>query len=222
MNKYKTFIFDCDGVVLNSNKIKTEAFYKTVLPYGEEYAQKFKEHHIANGGISRYKKFEYFLANMVPCEKEGLGLNELLKIYAAIIEQDLLNCEIAPKLKELRDLTINSRWVMISGGDQMELQEIMHKRNISSFFDGGIFGSPNSKEVILKREMEKENIQLPALFLGDTKYDYESAKNADLDFIFLSGWSEFKELREYANKNKIKVFESIAEFLEHSINACTP
>jgi len=215
MNKYKTFIFDCDGVILNSNRIKTEAFYKTVLPYGEEYAQKFKEHHIANGGISRYKKFEYFLTNMVPCEKKGFGLNKLLKTYAAIIEQDLLNCEIAPKLKELRDLTINSRWIIVSGGDQMELQEIMHKRNLSNFFDAGIFGSPDSKEVILKREIENENIQLPALFLGDTKYDYESAKNTGLDFIFLSGWSEFKELKEYANKNKIKVFENIAEFITY-------
>jgi len=149
MNKYKTFIFDCDGVIFNSNRIKTEAFYKTVLPYGEEYAQKFKEHHVANGGISRYRKFEYFLTNIVPCEKEGLGLNKLLKTYAAIIEQDLLNCEIAPKLKELRDLTINSRWIIVSGGDQVELQEIMHKRNLSRFFDGGILAARILKKCFL-------------------------------------------------------------------------
>ena len=28
MKRYKSLIFDCDGVILNSNKIKTEAFRK--------------------------------------------------------------------------------------------------------------------------------------------------------------------------------------------------
>ena len=28
MKKYKSIIFDCDGVILNSNEIKTESFRK--------------------------------------------------------------------------------------------------------------------------------------------------------------------------------------------------
>ena len=36
---YASLVFDCDGVVLNSNKVKTEAFYQAVLPYGEAAAR---------------------------------------------------------------------------------------------------------------------------------------------------------------------------------------
>ena len=31
--QYQTLIFDCDGVVLNSNKIKTQAFYDVAKVY---------------------------------------------------------------------------------------------------------------------------------------------------------------------------------------------
>ena len=27
LNKYKTLIFDCDGVILNSNQLKTKGFF---------------------------------------------------------------------------------------------------------------------------------------------------------------------------------------------------
>ena len=58
---YKSIIFDCDGVLLDSNTIKSEAFYQSVLPFGQKYADEFIQYHKNNGGISRYKKFEYFL-----------------------------------------------------------------------------------------------------------------------------------------------------------------
>ena len=65
LQKYKTLIFDCDGVVLNSNKVKTEAFYETVVKkYGSQAATALADHHKTNGGISRYKKFEFFLIDV--------------------------------------------------------------------------------------------------------------------------------------------------------------
>ena len=63
MNKldtYDTFVFDCDGVILNSNEYKSEAFFKSTLKYGKENAKNLR-YHIKNGGISRNIKFKYFL-----------------------------------------------------------------------------------------------------------------------------------------------------------------
>ena len=61
LKKYQNLIFDCDGVILNSNKIKTNAFFAVALPYGQTAAQALVDYHLQNGGISRYRKFEYFL-----------------------------------------------------------------------------------------------------------------------------------------------------------------
>ena len=39
VKKANTIIFDCDGVILNSNQLKTKAYYKATFPsYGHELA----------------------------------------------------------------------------------------------------------------------------------------------------------------------------------------
>ena len=50
--KYNTLIFDCDGVILNSNNIKSKAFYDVALPYGVKAAEELYTYHIKNNGIS--------------------------------------------------------------------------------------------------------------------------------------------------------------------------
>lgn len=136
-----------------------------------------------------YRKFEHFLTQIVPGQS-GQDLEALLNDYASHVRHGLLTCDITPRLAQLRELTPSARWLIVSGGDQDELRDVFAQRGISEWFDGGIFGSPDTKDEILQRELSFGNIQKPALFLGDSKYDYQAATNAGLDFIFLSGWSE--------------------------------
>lgn len=220
LSDYKTFIFDCDGVLLNSNLVKTKAFYQAALPYGEAAAQNLLEYHVANGGVSRYKKFNYFLEHIVPSHISGAvdsDLDSLLSSYATLVKEGLLNCEIAVGLEELRHQTRQSRWLVVSGGDQKELRSIFTQRNLTSFFDGGIFGSPDTKDHILDRELNNENIQFPALFLGDSKYDYQAAHQAGTDFIFISGWSEVSAHREWCQENGLYSVNSISSLLQNQL-----
>lgn len=216
ITNYLTLVFDCDGVILNSNSVKTNAFYKAALPYGQAAAQALVHHHTTNGGISRYLKFEYFLNNIVPklaSNITGPNLHELLKAYAENVINGLLTCDIAPGLHSLRDRTPNTRWLIVSGGDQNELQEIFEKRNLSGLFDGGIYGSPDTKETILTRELKNGNITQPALFLGDSQYDYKAANSAKLDFVFLSNWTEVTNWENWCNTLNIQNIASLQELL---------
>ncbi len=212
---YATLVFDCDGVVLNSNKVKTEAFYKATLPYGEAAAQAMVNYHVANGGVSRYKKFAYFLEQIAPKHTNqavGPDLEALLQAYAGYVREGLLSCEIAPGLEELREKTSHARWLIVSGGDQNELREVFAARGIAELFDGGIFGSPHTKDEILARELASANIQQPALFLGDSKYDYQAASEAGLDFVFLSGWSEVSDWRQWVRQSGVDNIHSFSNF----------
>jgi len=49
----------------------------------------------------------------------------------------------------------------------------------------------------LAREKANGNLQFPALFVGDSKYDFEAATRAGLDFVFLSGWTEVQDWKTY-------------------------
>lgn len=213
--EYSTLIFDCDGVVLDSNKVKTDAFYQATLPYGEAAAQAMVAYHVAHGGVSRYKKFAYFLEQIAPRyeEQQGPDLEALLQAYASHVREGLLNCDVASGLEALRQQVPNTRWLIVSGGDQAELRDVFAQRGIAEWFDGGIFGSPDTKDEILARELAFGNIQSPALFLGDSKYDYQAASAVELDFVFLSGWSEVANWEEWVANKEIAIAGSVSEIL---------
>ena len=210
---YTTVVFDCDGVVLDSNSIKTEAFYQATLPFGEAAARAMIDYHIKYGGVSRYKKFAHFLEQIAPvhAEHQGPDLEEMLEAYACQVREGMQICNVAPGLEALRQKTPNARWMIVSGGDQDELLEVFTIRGISEWFEGGIFGSPETKDEILSRELAAANIQHPALFLGDTKYDYQVAKAAGLDFLFVSGWSEVQRWEEWVSRMRINSVTSLLE-----------
>lgn len=188
---YRTWVFDCDGVLLDSNRVKTDAFFKTAEPYGYELAQTLVDYHVRNGGISRYVKFQTFLSDIVGRPQIDDGeLNDLLARYAGYVMQGLRDCEVADGLSRLRELTLRASWLVVSGGDQAELRGVFGERELAGYFDGGIYGSPDSKDEILARAVGEATVKHPAVFVGDSQYDIEAAQRAGLDFIFLSDWSE--------------------------------
>ena len=212
ISAYSTLIFDCDGVVLNSNKVKTNAFYQVNLPYGESAAEAMVEYHVVNGGISRYEKFSHFLTHIAPREVTGPNLAALLKTYAEQVQEGLLSCTIAPGLEALRQQTPNSRWLIVSGGDQAELRYVFEHRGIAKLFDGGIFGSPNDKNKILADKIANGSIKKPSVFLGDSKYDYMIAKLSELDFLFVSEWTEeVQGYESWCELNKITYILGLRE-----------
>ncbi|MDF3864452.1 HAD hydrolase-like protein [Pseudomonas denitrificans (nom. rej.)] len=213
LSDYKTLIFDCDGVILDSNKVKTQAFFTTALPYGEAAAIALVDYHTANGGISRYRKFEYFLSHIVGRDIDEVALQQLLVAYSSEVHKGLRECQCADGLAELRGFTEGSRWLVASGGDQQELRELFRERGLADLFDGGIFGSPDNKIDILQREVDSANIQLPALFIGDSRYDHVAASHFDMGFVFVQGWTEFEGYIEYCEQHGLKIVDSLKSLL---------
>jgi phosphoglycolate phosphatase-like HAD superfamily hydrolase len=216
LSNYETVIFDCDGVLLNSNKIKTDAFYQVALPYGAKAANSLVRYHTSNGGVSRYRKFSFFIKSILKedqCDNGSALLSRLLSEYASIVFNGLMECEIAGGLGDLRGLSPAAKWMVISGGDERELRKIFLQRNLARLFDGGIFGSPSSKEDIIERETASGNIQGPTVFIGDSRYDYKCARNAGFDFIFASGWSEIRDWGRFVSEEAIVGIRSLSDLL---------
>ena len=212
LNKYKTLVFDCDGVVLNSNKIKTQAFYQATKHFGHEPAQALVDYHVANGGLSRYAKFEYFINQILQQSFDETLNQDLLERFATAVKQGLMTCEVAEGLDQLKAQTLNANWLIVSGGDQQELRDVFAARDLAQYFEGGIFGSPETKDTILTRELENGTITRPALFLGDSKYDHQAAKTVGLDFVFISQWTEVKCHEGWCKQNQICSNFNLVEF----------
>ncbi len=210
INEYDTVLFDCDGVILNSNKVKSDSFYKTAFYYGKYVAEEFLEYHVNNGGISRYSKFEYLLKNILPkysIENDLKNFNnnfkKLIEIYKENCFEGLKNCEVAENIHNIKEKFKEKNWLVVSGGDQDELNKILKSRNLNKLFGGGIFGSPDNKFEIISREKEKGNIKGKSILIGDSKYDYEVSMRSNIDFVFLYDWTELPNWRGYVYSNGI-------------------
>jgi phosphoglycolate phosphatase-like HAD superfamily hydrolase len=211
IGSYKTLVFDCDGVVLDSNQLKTQAYFVTAMSHGatQAQAQALVDHHVKFGGISRYPKYELFLRDIMHEEVTDQAMKKLLDKFAEEIRQGLLVCKVAPGLEQLREATENAKWMMVSGGDQSELRALFKERGLDHFFDAGIFGSPDNKDAILPRELASGNLIQPAVFFGDSLYDHEAATRAGLDFVFVSHWTEFSGWEAYCKAHHIDVIADL-------------
>jgi phosphoglycolate phosphatase-like HAD superfamily hydrolase len=221
IQEYKTIVFDCDGVILDSNVVKTEAYFRTAKQLGvtDAQAQALVDYHVKLGGVSRYHKFDWFLREVLkqPVTKNAIQI--WLDAFAKELEVVLMQCDIADGLEALKLKTPNATWMVLSGGDQQEIRDLFHKRTLPSgkvlaeLFEGGLFGSPDNKDEVLAREKVSGHLRFPALFVGDSKYDYEAANKAGLDFVFLSDWTEVADWQGFCAENNIQVLPSIASFL---------
>ncbi|WP_047541985.1 HAD family hydrolase [Methylotenera versatilis] len=211
LKKYKAIVFDCDGVILDSNVVKTEAYFRTAKNLGatDEQAQALVDYHVKLGGISRYHKFDWYLREVLKQAVTDEAIQVLLDEFSRELEEGLMHCTIADGLQELRDATAGIKWMILSGGDQQEIRDLFAKRKLADLFDGGLFGSPDNKDAVLAREKASGNLQLPALFIGDSKYDHEASTNAGLDFIFVSDWTEVPDWQDFCRENHICVEPNI-------------
>lgn len=214
IDHYKVVVFDCDGVLLNSNRIKTDAFYAVTLKYGEEFARHFRIYHVANGGISRYKKFDYFFASILQREPYPEEKENLLADYATHVLDELMVCEVVDGLQEIRTKTEAADWMVASGGDQQELRQVFQARGLDRFFNLGIFGSPTPKDEILMKLVTEGAVPSKILMIGDSAFDYRAAESVGADFVFASYWTEMPDWQQYASLKGFSTVKSLREIIE--------
>jgi len=210
---YQTIIFDCDGVILDSNKIKTMAFYEVAKDFGEQPAKDLVDFHLLHGGISRNKKFEYFLCKILNRSYDVSKIDEFCESFGNYVQKELLTCKLNTCLHPLKSRYPSSKWLVASGGNQEELRFVFKHRGIDNLFECGIFGSPDSKNEILSREIKNKNIIFPAIFIGDSKYDYLVSKEFNIDFLFLTEWTEFEGWKDYCQLEAIDFIKNLHELL---------
>ena len=214
LSKYQTIIFDCDGVVLNSNFQKIEAYRNTAITYGASkiQAEELVAHHVGLTGISRVVKFKHFLKEIMHEEVTDPSMKTLVDNLNKEVINLLKDCEVASGIERLKIKTQKSSWMVASGGDQNELRFLFKEKKITSYFDGGIYGSPASKYEIVENKLKQKNF-LPALFLGDSLYDIQTAQKYNLDFIFVYGWTDLGDWKKICDENKLTYIEKIEDLV---------
>ncbi|OYY80055.1 MAG: HAD family hydrolase [Methylophilales bacterium 16-45-9] len=130
LTKYKSIVFDCDGVVLDSNIVKTDAYFRTAKNLGatDAQAQALVDYHVRLGGISRYHKFDWYLREVLHQPATAEAIQTFLDEFSRELEVGLMHCPVAKGLDDLRTATSHAKWMILSGGDQQEIRNLFAKR----------------------------------------------------------------------------------------------
>lgn len=214
--RYRVAVFDCDGVILDSNTIKSNAFHATVCDESPELAEHFVEYHKANGGISRYVKFAWFYRELANCPaaEQAAKVDAALVRYASIVRAQLLQCPLTPGVMACLQWFAARRvpCYVNSGGDQAELRDVFAARGLDQWFVG-IYGSPATKQEHLAQLQVQQALPLPGVFFGDAKSDYLAATAFNLDYVFLQSCSEWRDGPDFCREHGLVCVPSFEDVM---------
>lgn len=180
----RAIIFDFDGVILNSVDIKTKAFARLFEEHGPEVVEQVVAHHLAQCGISRFRKFahiyEHILLRPMP-EGESERLGE--KFSALVFDEVVKAAWIPGAVEFLRDHHTRYQCFVASGTPEDELVRIVRLRDLERYF-AGVFGTPATKEEITRRIFAEHGLKCDnVLFIGDALTDFHAANACEVRFV---------------------------------------
>ena len=177
-------VFDFDGVILESGPIKTRAFVELFSAY-PDHADAIRQYHLANVGVSRYRKFAYIYANLL---REPLGDEASAALgaaFEALVFEQIRACPAVPGAVEAL-AALHGAGVPLfvaSGTPEEELRRIVALRALDRYFTG-VFGSPARKPEILRSILSSQGrAAAEGLFVGDGRSDYDAAIEVGMPFI---------------------------------------
>ncbi|QDU64071.1 haloacid dehalogenase-like hydrolase [Planctomycetes bacterium Pan216] len=208
---------DCDGVILDSVKLKEDAFRAIIVERIPQHVEKSMEYFLANGGTSRIKKFEWIWDNLVGEPLDAAALDELGCEFADGIYQRMLKCPYVGGAEEFLE-AYHQRWPchVISGTPDPELNAILRGRGMGKYF-AGIHGSPRNKIQIGEALLAEHGYQRSKVwFVGDATTDRDAARGLDVRFVGIDG----PHLTPYldGNESLIQDMHGLAPVLTRSID----
>lgn len=190
----KAMFFDFDGVIVDSTKVKTEAFRELFRAYPDPIVNEVVAYHRMHGGISRVDKIRYSHEKIIekPLFEEQVAAWS--QKYSELVVEQVIAASWIPGAKELLDSLGKDMLVfVISGTPQDELRAVLERRMMSDYFLE-ILGSPVRKAEHIRMLLEKYQLEpQQCLFVGDAMTDYHAAQETGLKFVGIRSEIDFPE-----------------------------
>jgi len=197
MKNYSAFIFDFDGVIKDSVKVKSEAFVQLYASEGKEFQRKVEEYHLANGGISRYVKFKVWNEWLGRSTSEE-AIAELAKNFAQLVIDNVVASPfVKGAIEAIESASENALCFIATGTPDDEINLILSQLELDGYFRE-VHGSSRKKSIIVKDIVARYHLTpSEVLFIGDAQTDYQAALENGLDFYlrktdYNSDWFESK------------------------------
>ncbi len=197
----KTILWDFDGVILDSMKIKGDGFKELFKEYDEKHVQLIEKYHYENGGVSRFEKIKYFFNSVLGQEISKKIIEELAFKFATIIEQKLYDKSnlIEETVNFIKKNYKKYNFHIVSGAEHNELNELCKYFELSKYFKS-IDGSPTKKDILVKNVLKKyEYKKEETALIGDAMTDYNASAANEIKFYGFNN-SDLKKFGNYIDR----------------------
>ncbi|MCL5030744.1 MAG: HAD hydrolase-like protein [Bacteroidetes bacterium] len=195
----KIVVFDFDGVLVDSNKIKYEAFF-------ELFPENSKAGSIAKKVLKNHREESRFFIIRKVVEELNIGngskdtssmIDYYVNKYGNIVESSVATVSEIPGAGNcLSELCLTYRLYLISSTPFDSLMRVIKTRSMENYFKR-IYGFPMTKIKCLAEILTIENIMPEeVLIIGDGFVDLEMAKYFGCNFVGVK--NEFNSLEEQA------------------------
>jgi len=199
MKQYRAYIFDFDGVIKDSVRVKSDAFVLLYASEGEEFQKRVEEYHLAHGGISRYEKFRLW-NDWLGRSTSNEAIEELAQRFAQLVIDNVVSAPDVPGALEAiaRAAESSAMSFIATGTPDNEMEEILSRLKLVPSFDE-VHGSSRKKPEIVRDLLGRHSLRpSDILFIGDAQTDYLASVEFNLDFYlretdYNSKWFQEKE-----------------------------
>ena len=182
--KIRAIVFDCDGVILESTDIKTEAFRALFEKDHPDRVQEILDYHVRHMGISRHVKFRHICAEILGERYTARREAQLAARFASLVLDHVLKCPVVRGAREfLRGGRGRYRFFVASGTPHEELELTLRRRRLLGYFERA-WGSPARKPDVIRRVLRDGPFRKgEVVFVGDAESDWRAAKETGVRFV---------------------------------------
>jgi phosphoglycolate phosphatase-like HAD superfamily hydrolase len=195
LDEYQVYIFDCDGVILDSNRLKVSAMRQSLQGlqrFAESEIDQCVQFFAENFGKSRFFHIRHFVGNILTLSQADADqyYEALLGQYSAACKQLYLEAGIAPGFIEYITALEGDKYVA-SGSAQDELRWVFQQRGLDVWFRA-IYGSPTPKNEIVANIVNSHPGKKIVL-IGDSVSDFNASAANNVNFVYYGKFSLVNE-----------------------------
>ncbi len=204
-------LFDCDGVLLDTNNLKISALKNALKKVGasEDFIKIACRNFRKNFGISRLDHFRDFEL----IETDSFLLTKHLSFQAMSLYSDNVislyqECPIIMDTKSyISQLPSSEKIFVVSASDQIELRSIL-PNHFPNILPSNIFGGPTSKVENIANILNNISYK-EAILYGDSTHDARAAKFHDIKFIGLYEYAaDADSLFKFCKTNSMTILKN--------------
>lgn len=187
----KVLILDFDGVVIESNDVKTHAF-RDLFARFPQHAEAMMDFHRANVSLSRFAKFDYLLSLLGRNGDEKLRV-ELARDFSQRTIYRMLSVSFVPGAEDfLQELPGRIPVYLASVTPAEDLELILERRGLAGYFQRAYGCPPWTKPEAILDILRCELVAPQEVVLvGDSAGDQRAAAQTNIRFVGRDSGLEF-------------------------------